>query len=67
MRENHWRHDNLCAIMYIHIYIYVYMYVYIDKLSSSLGYPVHVCSTAEAAVRAADVIFTQTTATSQVL
>jgi len=38
-----------------------------DKLSSSLGYPVHVCSTAEEAVRAADVIFTQTTATSQVL
>jgi hypothetical protein len=65
MREIHWRNDSLCAIMYI--YIYVYMYVYIDKLSSSLGYPVHVCSTAEEAVRAADVIFTQTTATSQVL
>lgn len=36
-------------------------------IKSTLGYHVHVCATAEEAVRAADVIFTQTTATQQVL
>lgn len=38
-----------------------------EQIKSSLGYPVTVCKTAEEAIRQADVIFTQTTATSQVL
>lgn len=37
------------------------------ELTNELGYPVHVCSSIEEAVRSADVIFTQTTATQQVL
>ena len=38
-----------------------------NSLSSDLGYPVTVCNTAEEAVRQADVIFTQTPASEQVL
>ena len=38
-----------------------------SALHGELGYPVKACATAEEAVRNADVIFTQTTATSQVL
>ena len=37
------------------------------ELTDALGFPHHVCSTAEEAVRASDVIFTQTPASSQVL
>jgi ornithine cyclodeaminase/alanine dehydrogenase-like protein (mu-crystallin family) len=38
-----------------------------NELAKDLGYPIHVCKTAEEAVRAADVIFTQTPASKQVL
>lgn len=37
------------------------------RIHDTLGYPVRVCATAEEAVRAADVIFTQTTGSKQVL
>ena len=38
-----------------------------NSLTKDLGYPVTVCKTAEEAVRQADVIFTQTPASAQVL
>jgi len=38
-----------------------------DEMTASLGYPIKVCSTAEEAVRAADVIFTQTPGSATVL
>lgn len=38
-----------------------------DTIHAELGYPVQVCSTAEEAVRSADVIFTQTTGANHVL
>lgn len=41
--------------------------VFADQMSKELGYPIHVCDTAEEAVRASDVIFTQTTGANQVL
>jgi ornithine cyclodeaminase/alanine dehydrogenase-like protein (mu-crystallin family) len=41
--------------------------VFADSITKDLGYPMTVCATAEEAVRAADVIFTQTPASAQVL
>lgn len=37
------------------------------EMSKELGYPIHVCDSAEEAVRKSDVIFTQTTGANQVL
>lgn len=38
-----------------------------ESITKDLGYPMTVCSSAEEAVRAADVIFTQTPASAQVM